>query len=551
MVSAHVAATDAMPRAWPEASQFDLRFSVGLTARNAQTLLRRPHRLFDLEACHPAERALVLGEPLVTPGLLAAPLHLVARDPVLTFNLLMLLLPVVSAWAMYLVVREWTGLPAAAIAAGLLFGFHSLKLGDVTHYYVWDNAWTLLLLLFAQRVAAGGSWRDGIALGLAGALQMGESFYPLLAAILLALPVAGWLIVAHGVRWIRRGPTLTAVAIALLAALAIFHPYLLAREEGLIGAPEATQRYIAFAWLRPGQVFFPGWLLLAGAAAALGLGRSRTVPALGGRDPRWAVLAGGALCLVFSTGGTTGDVLNYLATGGDPPPVLPNPWDLLMGIVPGLEVVRAPAALLSGAHLALCLLAGVGLAGLLRIVPERARGRAGALLAAAVFAMLLPPARLDGQARLQRAPVRIRPDEAQLEFFAALAKAGNAGPILELPMQLSDLSRRSGSVLLVAYHHRRTSACYNSFVPAGVEAAWQLGGQLPDPEAVQALRKLGFTTVVVHHPREAPFGLLLRKRLDAATDEDALARVLATPALSAFAVLPGSATPPGAAPPPP
>ena len=60
--------------------------------------------------------------------------------------------------------------------------------------------------------------------------------------------------------------------------------------------------------------------------------------------------------------------------------------------------------------------------------------------------------------------LEIRPRESELEFFEALAKLGNAGPMLELPMGPSlFMARNSKEVLLSAYHLRPTSSCHASF----------------------------------------------------------------------------------------
>ena len=99
----------------------------------------------------------------------------------------------------------------------------------------------------------------------------------------------------------------------------------------------------------------------------------------------------------------------WLATGGNQaaremaeqlgqaiPAELPIPYRLL-SFVPGLTLIRGPAWLAGGVHLILCMLAGLGLARLLRLVPparqlERLRDGWGILLddvAAAVYANVI------------------------------------------------------------------------------------------------------------------------------------------------------------------
>ena len=93
-----------------------------------------------------------------------------------TYNLTMLLLPWLSALAMYLLVVAWTGVPAAGIAAGLLYGFHASKLGNVVHPFAEDTAWTVFGMLFLSRFFAKGRARDGV---VAAVFQRGAKFHSL------------------------------------------------------------------------------------------------------------------------------------------------------------------------------------------------------------------------------------------------------------------------------------------------------------------------------------------------------------------------------------
>ncbi len=84
----------------------DQRFTTWVVARNARTLLERPGRLWDAEQCYPSEKALALGESALTLGLLGVPAYWLTGDPIVTFNLVLMLLPLISALAMYLLIRS-------------------------------------------------------------------------------------------------------------------------------------------------------------------------------------------------------------------------------------------------------------------------------------------------------------------------------------------------------------------------------------------------------------------------------------------------------------
>jgi hypothetical protein len=149
-------------------------------------------------------------------------------------------------------------------------------------------------------------------------------------------------------------------------------------------------------------------------------------------------------------------------------------------------------------HAVVCVLAGAGAAALLALAGRHARPLGVALVAAAwlaSFGWRLP-------LHWQLDPMR--PPQASIDFFTELAKLGNDGPLLETPVDYTggtDILGASARILLQAWHGRRTSACYGSYIEPAREQLAELAAALPDREAARALRAQGFTTVVLHHPQ--------------------------------------------------
>jgi hypothetical protein len=410
-----------------------------------------------------------------------------------------------GAVSLYLLVKEWTGLPAAGIVAGLLYGFHAAKIGDVVHFFAWDLAWAALGLLFVVRLfdpdRDHGRWRDGLGLGVSCAMQVMGSIYPALAAGVIALPVLVWLVACNGVRKLPIGPLLLASAIVSSTAVLVYSPYLAMNAAGSL-AERPLQAHFPWAWLRSGERFYLGWMLPILALAGVVLAGRRTMGRLS--HARWAILAGGVLCMALATGGTAGDALLAFAERQPAPPKLPNLWEPLAAIVPTLKVVRAPAALFAGAHLALAILAGLGAAAILRLVPARWAPWAAVGLVALAYVDTLAPETLGFEPHVSYEIVAMGPSDESLEFFQTLEEMGNEGPLFEISSAgylAAEKTRASRSTLLTAYHHRRTSTCYNSFVGEVQEELAALREAAPAPEALQRLRELGFTTVILHHER--------------------------------------------------
>ena len=514
----------------------DHRVVVAIAGRNARILLTHPSRLFDAEACFPVERALALGEPEITLGVLGTPAALLLRDPIASFNLALLTLTLVAAFAMYALVRDLTALPAAGVVAGLLYAFHAAKVEDPGHAFGYDTGWTVLALWLSRRWFERGRWRDALGLAACAALQVTSSLYPLLCAVVVGLPWLAWLVSRYGVRGLRPAQCAVVAGAVLAVAAFVYAPYLELRGEGLLAARE-FQQFLPWSWLAPGARLAPGLVLAALVLVALVL-RDRGRPH---GDPRWALLAGLVLSLVLAAGGNQGDRSLAFATQGRELPVLPNPYAWLAAVLPGLDVVRNPYALFLGGYVAASALAGLGAAALLRRTPARFAAAAAAALIACAWVDTLRPRTLGFEPRVEYRMVPVRPAADEIAFFAELDRLGNRGPLLEVPIHPKHAARVSRAVLLSAYHLRRTSPCYNSFVPPITGDVARLASNLPDPAALAKLAGLGFTTVVAHHPEASgAVAAELRRRLDAAAAGGAGLRALFSDGRrTAYEILPG------------
>ena len=526
---------------WGTLRESDLQFVVAVTARNASTLAQQPRRFFDLEQCHPVDDALAFGEMLLTPGLLGLPAWLLFRDPLVTFNFVIVTLPLIAAFAMAWLVRQWTGLASAGLVAGLLYAFHPIRIGDTVHFYVWDMAWTVLALGLARRLFLKRSWRVAACLAAVVVLQMGGSPYPLLAAGTLAVFEVAWLLRVHGLRSLPVAPVVSVLVIGLVTAAVLFHPQLALQGSGSL--PERARLFfLPYASLLPGQPLSLGLVLPAFAVVGIvlgGRGRSGKLPG----DPRWAVLVGGLVCLILAAGGNTGDVQRAVIQGEPPPPLLPNLWSALSAALPPLRGLRGPAALLVGFHLSLAILAGLGGAALLRMAPDRWRPGVAGLLVLVAYVAVVQPARLGLEPRVRHQAVALRPSEETLAFFADLEAEGDQGPILEVPSpggRLAEKRFASGALLRAAYHRRPVGSCGNSYRAPESEEVRELGRRLPNAAALARLRELGFTTIVVHHPPGTPGAAALRAGLDALAEQSpALEPLLRTPARTAYRIVRG------------
>ncbi len=465
----------------------DQLYVVGFTGRNARMLLSNPMDFYEADPCFPGTRTLAYSEPMITLSLVATPAYLLTESPAAAYNFGVLLMLLLSSLAMYWLVTEWTGIPAAGIVAGLLYGFEANRMADLVHVYVYDGAWTVFALLFARRWFAWGRWRDALGLAIATSLQFGAAFYPVLAAMCISLPFALWLAIHYGFSKLRWSQVAVIAAIVGLAGLAIYGPYV-----AMAGSPDMPERtvqlFALFFQYGPGEMLFPGWFCLVLATLGLFFGRSLALGA------RISMLAGTLMIIWLAAGWT---VNNF---------GLPDLYQAL-SFLPGLQSVRVPAKIAAGISLGLCVLAGCGVAMLL----ERLRGSLLALASGALIlaggSIVVGPYFNGWIAQANYEPRNVALTQQEREFFETLEQMGNRGPLLELPLKgpyLAQMMHNGRRSYRAAFHQRRTSACVGSYKPPEVERLNELSLDRFDTRLVERISGMGFTTIVVHHPKWAP-----------------------------------------------
>lgn len=470
----------------------DQRFVVAGVYRNALGMLRAPWDLLDNRQCFPMPRAITLGEHMYGNGLLGVVPALLSGDPIVTYNAVVVLTLWIPALTMYALVRYWTGSVAAALVAGFLFAFQPARIGDPNHPFVHGDLWTPLVLLFAHRVFREGSLAATAALATALALQLLESIYPLVALAVLGAVYGPYLLLRHLRVLPRRLPQILAVvAVTVAVAVMVLGPYLRARE--VWGILEGRGSFLLEPRLfLPGHYYYPGTVMLLLALVGV-VDRLRGPRAAQGYDPRWVMLAAGLLVFWMVVWGISIPGIGHL----------PSPYLWLANYVPGLRAVRAFPAARTGLYLALCFLAGYGVLAVTAGRGPRVQA-AVALVLLALISLEIFPQRV-GDLMLGVTPVplggrRAAPPPALRE---ALVEQLPPGAVLDLPFRGTAnepvaLVAMSHAILLGAYHQRPVAACYNSFVSPIVADVSGMAARLPEPDALTALRAVGFGSVVVH-----------------------------------------------------
>lgn len=367
-------------------------------------------RWWNANIFHPAPLTLAYSEHLTPQVVAGLPIWWLTRNVLLVYNLLYVASIVLSGLGMFLLVRETTGRPRAALVAGLFFAFVPYRIGQTAHLQVLWSQW-MPLTLYALRCYFERGRRRALVGALAAlvAQQLSCGYYLVFFSLFVALYVI-WEVTARR-RW-HDWRLLTAMAAAAAADLVIVWPFLAPYLElrGLGFSPRPLQEVARFSadtmayfavhatnrvWgsvltslPRPENDLFAGGLPMAMAAAGLAaMARARwtATASLSTRHGwrRWVVVGCAALAVV---GGLA--VVTFVMTGGTTlraanlPLVRVRTIDrglILLGLgLSGLFLLsrRARAWCLWGTDLRGCALLLLGLAVVLSWGPEpRASGQ--------------------------------------------------------------------------------------------------------------------------------------------------------------------------------
>jgi hypothetical protein len=177
-----------------------------------------------------APAGLQLGYHTLVPllGALMAPVTL-AFGPSASYNLLVIAVPGLAAYAMYRVARLWLPTMTGAIAAGAFFGLSAMLTYQAWYHLniAYGTVFLPLTLEAAVRLRRGPTVGQGAILGVVlGASALVNQESAVMALILAVLAVGPWL--AGSRAWATAATRLRAVAAAGIAGLAVASPQLVA-----------------------------------------------------------------------------------------------------------------------------------------------------------------------------------------------------------------------------------------------------------------------------------------------------------------------------------
>ena len=348
--------------------------------------LYNPRMLFEGPTFYPSHDSILYDDPLMGPAVLVQPVRLLSDNPVLLYNVAILLSLLTAAYGFYRLALNLVHDARAALLAGIVIPFTAQQLSQLWHLNLLTISGFPFLMLALMRLFEKPSVAWALGLGAAFGLQAGTSGYHAFSCLFLCLLFALW-----GWRRFRHPATWGHFAVAAVLAIVILLPYVIGfhyvkGHEAHLQRSHAEQVHFSidipgsllvsnaylwrtFRWARGVVPLFPGVTVIF--LAVLGLREARAEPAVR------LLLVVGLFFLALALGPQMRIMGHRLG---------PGPFSWLVGWVPLLSSVRHPMTFVLPSIMALGLIACVGFSrsGL-------SRSWAGpVLLAAAVIETLVP-----------------------------------------------------------------------------------------------------------------------------------------------------------------
>lgn len=223
----------------------DPLLNTWILAWDSHALLTDPLSLFNANIFYPLPNTLAYSEHLFSTALVALPLQFVTAEPVVAYNLSLLLSFPLAAWGMYLLALQWTRQRSAAFIAGLIFAFAPYRFAAIAHLQLLTCQWLPFTLLFLDKIMGQPAnqpsrhrppFRYFLALALFLLLQLLASWYLAVYTVFIMVIYLAAILLTRRPNLTRLSLLILVILLSVLITLPFVWPYL-----GLIGDLQAAR----------------------------------------------------------------------------------------------------------------------------------------------------------------------------------------------------------------------------------------------------------------------------------------------------------------------
>lgn len=478
-----------------------------VVAWDAHALATNPLRFFDANVYYPVDSALAYTDHLFSLGLCSVPFHLLIKNPIAVYNLLVVLCLAVGGFSVYALSRELTGSVAESVLAGSIFAFSQWSFSNIDKVHLIASFWLVFALLYFHRCVRKPSGGNFIRFGIFYLLQLLSTwYYAVVATLTVSIAFILYVLAEKCCRsprwWVSTGST---ILLSLCLTLPFVVPYLSARrniDEGY-GEEELVRRFsnspldylsvcstnlvyrrlysLLPASASPGRALYPGVIAFALFFAGVWFVCRRA----GSQSSRTALV----FYLVLIVIGFVMSLGPKRAFGGFGEVRLPF-W-FVRKFVPGIEGMRQSLCFSVVVVLGVAVLAGAGLTALLEGSGARTKWTLASLAVAGVlfenFSAPLPSFSL--------------PDKGEVpEVYKHLVRAGKRRPLVDFQSSLCGDTWiwESLSMYYGTYHWLPRVNGAISFRPPSYMHIRHASANLPPQDFALLMNRLAVGYIVLH-----------------------------------------------------
>ncbi|MBI5181708.1 MAG: discoidin domain-containing protein [Nitrospirae bacterium] len=465
---------------------------------------------FDANIYYPHERVLTYSDHLIAVAILALPVTLISKNPVLTYNIMLFSSFVLSGFFMYLLAYYLTGNRFASFLAGVIFAFTPYRLLHIYHLQLEITQWIPLVFLFLHKFMERLDYKNLLLFTLFFLLNfLSSGYYALFLSFFVGLFII--LFLFHRGLFLKRDVWFKLGLFTIISAaviLPIFYPYIVTkrvmgftRDYGeILNYPYSADvlSYLSEPFsLRPWSAVTQGEKNLFLGIIPLFLGALGFYSAIKKRDilidskRQFGVhlFYMGMLILAFIL--SLGPIIKF--NGKE---IVTGPYILLFKYVPGFDGLRVPARLAIFVVLSLSLFAAFGV----KFLMERLKGNYGRIgLVSVLTAIILIEYNAFSAAKPPLDPIET--GNKIPAVYKWLAKQKGDFGIIELPTGESVLPGDLIYIYFSIYHWKGLFNGYSGYFPPAYNLIKEAVKGFPDALSKGLLKDIGVRYVILHGKR--------------------------------------------------
>ena len=510
-------------------------FQAWVLAWDIHELGRNPLNLFNANIYYPNRYTLAYSDSQLPTAILAIPFLAITHNPIQSANLMLIFHFFLCSLGAYLLTKHLTRSRIAGVIAGIAFAYAPYKIAHLTHLNLCAAGWIPLTILFLHLYCEKKRPRDAFLAALFFTIQALSAWY---YGLMLALGILLFLIV----RLITNRKTFTfrwtavlavALILAILAIIPFALPYLKSqRDEPLFERPMdevafysadvqdfllAPKESLVWGEVTSGlrkdaekrgnpteRAIFPGLIpLILGIGGAVYLFRRRKTDDEE-RFSFWFYVILLAVSAILCLGVT----LHFFGNRTN----IPLPFRVLYYIFPGFKAIRVPARFAIFVALALAVLSGFAVKGLVDWLSSRRGVLVSSLVSLLIFGLLivdLMPIYLP----MYKVPLK---DEFP-KVYTWLGEQEGEAPTVELPLAKYDpkapydldtdkswLELEPWRTYYSTLHWKKLLNGYSGFIPSSYTEAVRLYKDFPSKESMDYFKDMGIEYIILHGKKVGP-----------------------------------------------